>query len=505
MGLLQLPGELIDEIITFTIPHGFESFALSCKTIYRRATAQLDRHNRLRRLWRYAYTPSNERGKPFYLLYELSRDPLLAQYIDVLNLRDPLAEGSQSDVSHLSDEFRMDDEAMDRIKTVATQSEWMEQAGVDVERWWETMMRDDDMMDEGEEGDGLPFVVVSLLSQLPNIKSLQLPDTWVKVRPSDDANELEKVLVYVLDAMVEYSNRTRGTSTPLKQLATLLPFVPAGYEARAGLQCVEPFLSLEGMRELFGVSLVAVDDQYTGIPFKWRSRLDSNLRRIELAYCCMDPEGLAGLVQHTPLLQVFRYSHETKWHGCQYEWNPGAFVGVLARYCGATITDLSLTIDELPGDVINGASSFLSFVKLASLEVDVRVFCGPPIESGQRKGTQALVPEGELPWTVHDIPCIGSMVPSSIVHMTINTDYPRTDEQALRSLLKNVRQQKAERLPRFQAVVVRQYEGDSGKDIFGIPGLVLCVDGNEVNMQPRAMLPTWKRDFATRVGGIAFQ
>jgi hypothetical protein len=165
---------------------------------------------------------------------------------------------------------------------------------------------------------------------------------------------------------------------------------------------------------------------------------------------------------------------------------------------------MALTIDEMYGDIVNGASSFLQFNKLRALEVDVRIFCGPPLESGQRKGLNSYVPPSDIPWTVHDIPCIGSMAPKTIVHMAINTDFPTVDEQALRSLMKNIRQQKAERLHGLEAVVIRQYGGDSAKEVFGIPGLVVCVDGNEGVNKPRQMMPMWKRDFETRVGGIAF-
>lgn len=504
MGLLQLPGELLDEIITQTIPNGFISFALSCKQIYGRATDQIERHNRLRQLARYAAQPSNDKGKAMYLLYELSRDQLLGQCIHYLNLRDPLAEGSQSETSFLSDEFRMEEDAMEKIKSLVTSSPWLHQAGADVEDWWRLVMEEDDRVDHEDDPQGIPYTVVSLLSQLPMLRSLQLPWSWKEFDHNDASNtDAEKQLLYVLDALVGYSNKGTEPQRCLGSLSTLLPFMPEGYEERAGFQCLEPFLSLNSLRELYGVSLIAVEDSYTGIPFTWRANQHSALRRIELAYCCIDAEGLSSIVQHTPQLEVFRYSHQTKWHGCQHDWNAGAFVSALSTYCGASITTLAITIDELYGDIVNGASSFLSFGKLQLLEVDVRIFCGPPIESNQRKGLNNYVPPGETPWTVHDIPCIGSMAPVSIRNLIINTDYPSSDKQALRSLLKNVQQQKAERLENLQAVTIRQFDGDSAKSTFAIPGLVICVDGNQEEYWPRDQLPLWKRDFHWRVGGVA--
>ncbi|KAF2275253.1 uncharacterized protein EI97DRAFT_379811 [Westerdykella ornata] len=506
MGLLQLPGEVLDEIIDFAVPDGLENFALSCKLIYARASSQIFHHNRRTRIGRYAAQPSNDRGKPLLLLFEISRDPSVADYIDVLNLRNPNPDDNASGSTQLTDEFRMEEEAMDGIKNMVTQSAWLESAGVNVEDWWDAMMDEDETVDDEDDFEGVPCTVVSLLSQLPNLRSLQLPETWVQFRPESALTDRERQLLYVLDALVAYSNAgAKGVGRPLQHLETLLPFSPSGYEARAALQSVEPFLALKGLRELFGVALIAVDDSYTGIPFRWRSdHAISSLRRIELAHCCIDADGISEFLSRTPQLEIFRYSHETKWHGCEHDWNAGAFIGAIARHCGATITEMAITIDEMYGDIINGASSFLAFNNLRTLEVDVQIFCGPPLESGQRRGLAAMVPDGETPWTEHDIPCIASMLPPSIEHMVINTDFPQSEAQALRSLLKNIPQQQAERLPQLQTVIIRQFNDTSGEEVFGIPGHVHVVDGNAELKLQRSMLPLWKRNFSTRVGGIAY-
>lgn len=504
MALLHLPGELLDEIIDLTIPYGFENFMLSCKTVYRRGQSKMDRYNNLNKRRRFAALPSNDRGKPLQLLHELSRDPLLADYIDVLNLWNPLAEGSQSDNSEITDEFRMEDDTMERIKQLVTQTEWLQDAGVDVEGWWGRMMREDEAVDEDDGEQGL-CAVLSLLSKLSGLKVLQLPDSWKSIKVRNPRNDEDRQLVYVLDRLIEHSKDSADRTGPLRKLETILPFMPPGYEARAGLQCIEPFFSLRNIKELFGVSLIAVEDGYTGIPFQWRSAVNSPLRRVELASCCIDSDGLSAFVAHTPQLEVFRYSHETKWHGCEHDWNAGAVLEALGRHCGSHIKELALTIDLLYGEIINGASSFLAFTKLKSLEVDVLVFCGPPIESGQRRGSDAYVPPGDIPWTEHDIPCIGSMLPTCVVDLGINTDYPQSNEQALRSLLKNIRQQKQERLHSLQEINVRQFDGNSAEEVFGIPDIMFFTNGRLEGISSRSMLPAWKRKFAERVGGIAQQ
>jgi hypothetical protein len=393
---------------------------------------------------------------------------------------------------------------MEKIKDMVVESDYFERAGLDVGDWWDTMIKEDESIGavEDEEDQGFPCTIISLLIQLPNLKSLQLPFGWRHMQPFSDATEEDKRLTYFLDALVEYSNEGEAGIAPLAKLETIFPFMPGGYNERAGLQCVEPFLTLKNVRELYAISCIAVDDHYTGIPFEWRSPNNSALRKIELASCCMDAEGLSMLVSHTPLLQVFKYSHETKWHGCEHDWNPGAFVATLAQHCGATIQNLAITIDELYGDIINGASTFLSFPNLRYLEVDVKIFCGPPIESGQERGMNARIPDGETPWSDNDIPCIGSMVPDGIEEVQINTDYPEPDEHALVALLKNARQQRAERLAKLDKVIIRQYRGEGARKLVEAAGITLAVFGVEGDGMTRAMMPTWKRQFEDRVGGI---
>ncbi|KAF2175947.1 hypothetical protein K469DRAFT_701270 [Zopfia rhizophila CBS 207.26] len=509
MVLLHLPPEILDEIISLTLPSGIEAFALCCKAVNARAASQIQRHNTLKRQWKYTAHNSARRGDTLRMLYEISRDSLVALYIESLNLWDRRQLGNVSrDPRRLVTgdfvNFRADEEAMERIRAMVMGSEYLENAGVDAEEWWGKMMKEDEAGDE--DYDDAPYTVVSLLGLLPNLKTLQLPHRWYDVRPFENAKDDVKRLVSVLDAIVESSNGGNDSEKPLEKLETMLPFMPAGYEERAGLQCVQPFMPLKSMRELYAVSCLAVDDQYTGIPFQWRfPELNSPLRRVELAYCCMDADGISLLLSHTPSLAVFRYSHQTKWHGCQHDWNPGTFSEAIARHCGKTITELAITVDELYGDICNGASSFLSFPNLQTLEVDVCIFCGPPVESGQERGMYGRVPEGEIPWTEEDIPCLGSMLPESVIEVQINTDFPKPDVVVLKLLLKNLREQREIRLKKLGKVIVWQDKEDSARTLVESAGAAVCVFSPEgTQTRSRSMMPAWKREFEERVGGLEF-
>jgi hypothetical protein len=313
---------------------------------------------------------------------------------------------------------------------------------------------------------------------------------------------VERNLLSMLDAMVKSSNSNNHRERALGKLQFILPTMEEGYEERAPFQCLEPFMGLNTLRELYATPCLAIDDRYTGIAFQWRnSEVSSSLRRVELKSCIMDEEGISVLLSHTPLLEVFRYSHETKWHGRLHDWNAGVFVEALATYCGQSIIDLAITLDWMGGDIVNGVSSFRSFSKLRNLEIDSQILYGPPLGSGQEQGDAGgNLRDGEKPWTVDQIPSLEDMLPESIVDVQINTDFGNEDVTALTTLLAHFPEQREERLKDLAKVIIRQYCGNSARALVKRAGVKLSVfDHIDRNQVQRDMMPAWKRDFEWRV------
>jgi hypothetical protein len=497
MGLLDLPLEILDDIIDRTLPSGIESFALCCTAVHARAASQIRRHNALKRQWKHTSHTGPRRGDTLQILYDILHDPLAAQYIETLNLWDRRELGTGD-----STDFRADRESMAGIRKMVLEAECLHKAGIDGESWWNKMT-------DGEDpGDVCPvYTAIALLSQLPNLIALQLPHEWYVVDPDQLPEDDYKQLVPVLDAMVEYANSAKGGDKPLRRLEAVLPFMPEGYEERAALQCVASFLRLKSIRSLYAVSSLAVDDHYTGVPFQWHfPHVDSSLTRVELPYCCLDADEISVLASHTPQLKVFKYSHQTKWHGCQYDWNPGTFAEAVSKHCGESIVELALTIDELHGEVVNGVSCFFSFPKLEILEVDAAVFRGPPVESGQKLGSEPHLEEGESAWTEEDIPCIGDMLPDGIREVHINIDYPDPDESVTRILLKNVKEHRTTNLGSLAKFTVRQYSGDGARPLTDDAEVILeAFEKGRARKLPRSMMPVWKRVFEEQVSGFSHQ
>ncbi|KAF1849084.1 uncharacterized protein K460DRAFT_84966 [Cucurbitaria berberidis CBS 394.84] len=496
MGLLDLPYEILDLVIDLTLPSGLEGFVLSCKTVYRRSKSQIERHNALKKQWSYTTNANpTRRADTLSIIYKISQEPIIAQYIESLNLWD---RRSLVDVRMSSDtyQFRDDEAAIKDIKSLLYSAEYFTKA--DPEEWWQSIVNEDST-DDSEDADKL-YATIALLSLLPNLKTLQLPDRWHEVRNTEAA----EALVPSIESLVSTSNSVGIRSKPLASLETIFPFVEEGYDVRVGLQCLQPFMVLKSIRNLYAVSCVAVNDDWGGIPFEWPSLSPkSPLTRLELACCCMDATALATLLANTPALTTFRYSHQTKWDGLEYDWNAGEFMETLANYCGEQLLDLAITIDELHGDVVNGLSSFMRFPKLQKLEVDVQAFCGPPLESGQRLGRNASIPEGARAWEYIDIPCMGDMLPKSICELHVNTDYPHPSEQALKALFKNIKDRRFDKLLLLQTVVIRQYRSSTAKDTAENLGITLePFDESAAQPKPRSMMPQWKREFDRLVGGI---
>ena len=502
MALLDLPVEILDQIIGLTLPSGIEAFALCCKAVHTRAASEILRHNSLKQQWRCTAITNHHRGDILRILYEISCNPLIGQYIESLILWDR-EQGPDGGDSH----FQLSAEVMGPLKKTVLDFECLNDAGVDADDWWEEILREHKRGIADSRGDEEAlYTTISLLAQLPNLKTLELPPGWYDRSRQYERNKerTEKRLLAVLDAMIEQSNSNACHGKALGKLEFILPSMEEGYdEERAPLQCLEPFMKLKSLKELYATSCLAVDDGYTGIPFQWRfPETNSSLTRVELTFCCMDADGISVLLSHTPLLSVFKYSHETKWHGCLHDWNAGAFVEALAKHCGHSITELAITLDWMGGDVCNGAS-FRSFPNLRNLEIDLRVLCGPPLGSGQEQGMLATI---KSEWTVEELPCLADLLPESIVETQINTHLEEQhdeDEKALKMLLKDFPNQRESRLKDLAKIVVRQYRGDSLRTLVKKAGAKLSVfdqDGRHNWATPT--MPAWKRNFDWRVEAL---
>lgn len=259
------------------------------------------------------------------------------------------------------------------------ESNYLKAAKLDSEQWCGEMIQA-----EPQQYDHF-YASVFLLTLLPNVQDLTLHPQWEdfdhppsKLARGED--EKPNTLWDLLDAIVLTANGNDTAVCALGKLARIHPFMDFGYDERAGLQMLNPFMALPSMREIHASSCVAVDDGYTGKPFEWRyESIDSKVEVMELANSCATGFELSQCLKHMPHLRSFKFSYHTKWHGCGHDWDAYEFVEAPADSCGNTLAELSISVDDVFGAFKGGVSSFKRLKHLKDLHFDIRLILGPPV------------------------------------------------------------------------------------------------------------------------------
>ncbi|KAK5694370.1 hypothetical protein LTR17_024870 [Elasticomyces elasticus] len=411
MLLLELPTKLLDTIIGLTLPDGLESFALSCKDHVRT-------HNLYKQRWtcfRYDNRGNTDHGfkLPMELLVAISKDPLIASYIQIANFWQK--DFNEEQIARLKKQLLGDDTNLAAIGGLLGQSRCLRRANQDPEQWLAELRYEE--CEDDEEPDayrephyGTNMATILLLTLLPNLRELMLPNEW-QTLPEPDNSPPDDQLWSVLDVITCEASLCPSSNIALSRLKTILPYADVSYDERNGLRELSPFLPIKSVEHMHITNCVAVDDAHTGIPFRWRNPgQTSNLRIVELAGCCIDSDGITELVKYTPQLTTLKYSHHVKWHGCQHDWNAGNFVRAIEEHCGSTLENLAVTIDSLYGMVETRVDSMQGFQRLHSVELDILVFAGPPPEFELCQGTI----DNGYKYDISKIPCLAEILPRTI-------------------------------------------------------------------------------------------
>ena len=441
MALLGLPTEVLQDIVQHAVPEGFESILLTCKLLNDIGTPYLDEYNTNKRKWSTIDIPRDWDSDVKIvgdLLLHVSESPIIGRYIK--HARFGIRYGDDGPVRT---EVRFND-ALDRL--------------------WEHLGGDMQTGLPEEEVKTYRFLraVISLLTFLPNVEELHLPSRWRDfnvhtLKDDDDKNSTSQDIWYVLDKLVVDCNSHETARKPLASLQRLCYTMPGGSDEYHGFRDFVPFLAMPQIKELYTSSCKLVKDLTTGIPFgTWRyPNYQSGLRRIELANCCMDAT-ISQFLSHVPSLQIFRYSHQVKWHGCEYEWSAGEFVAAVASCCGDTLTDLAITIEGHIGSIVTGVTSLHQFTKLEHLQLDMRVFLGPSIESDER--ISHLHKPEQIKWKLEHVPPLTRTLPRTTQTLILNG--LRDDDRrpaVCGHLFHGFDTDKTTALPSLQSVAVEQH------------------------------------------------
>ncbi|ELQ44340.1 hypothetical protein OOU_Y34scaffold00090g5 [Pyricularia oryzae Y34] len=505
-SLLSLPLELAAQIARASIPDGIEGLALTCKQLRAAAEPLLAEHYRRKRRFRRFRFPlthdvhtqflapgtrasnpadpdpaSRATGIRIHKTIDLIRailvNPVAGDYILEADLRGEPS-FNNPDYRDLDDDLklpldpsrsssfpRIEDHDRDLFRTALCESAYLQHANQDPDHWLEQLTNT-----------CTGHAEVFLLTLLPRVKLLYPPVHWGYIGRANQSPELENVWA-VLDAIV---NRANDKSLPAKdaslsQLERIGPTLLPSYELYCALIPFEPFLGLDSVRTFHGSGFKFIDDRYTGNRFHPRyKRYSQNLDTLELLACVTRRPELSALLERCASagLKKFRFSYETKWHGCGHNWDAGDFLDVVCRHVGRTLEELSVTrISGFRGwgDIGTTMTDMRTgFPSLKILELDVRMMMGP---ARTEEVVAAYSKKAYGPWPPRECanvpparPRLIDLLPPQLETFRLFCSMLEQDDlDCIKALISELRAERAASLPRLQEMGFYYYQTDNIK------------------------------------------
>lgn len=503
------------------------------------------------------------------LLRIIAADPRAAAYIRILSIQECLynmphrdgialrlggSEGSSAELE-LSSWTSVEDMILD--------SPWLRAAGCDLAAWVAlvTTVRDANesrgvSREAHEESARAVYpLFILLLTQLTHLETLHVkydlhnPSSGNVEEGSPVLSQARKVLDIMSICVGNSSSpsidkvlfKVSGLPpSPLERLAELNYCPPAGLSRATELIALNPFMASPKLRRLRVTNLrVAsnLDHVYTwpasrystltgtgsqssvqggdpqrpfadAMPVLLASREFSAIKHLELVSCCIDPQGIARLVERMPSLTTIRYTHEAKAGPTRgdptagYDFDAGCFLKAIAYpRCSdgvdkhlhdtrrqndqsddkeasrdsrsadlkdpdlaSRITDLSVGFESLLGHIVTGVTgaTIKQFTSLKRLALDVRVFLGPNPDSGEKRELRTNLDPDESSWDLEsDIPRLIDVLPRTLESLELfvemqDRQWSHFDIDYWTRLLMGFREGREERLPNLRDFVVRE-------------------------------------------------
>ncbi|KAI9926830.1 hypothetical protein ASPWEDRAFT_716351 [Aspergillus wentii DTO 134E9] len=460
-SLLTLPLELLRQIVQETIPADFEATALSCKTLFAASTPFQAKYATRRKQFRnFAFSRKIERkdeevadetdlGEEDWdeitqetgirirttrdLLEQIALDHSVAQYIQSIDLRGGGAEAeSDEEDEEILDSLQV--EVPETLKDLVRTSPFIEAVGGDPEDWI------------GQIQHCAVDADIFLLTLLPQVRKVALHPRWDRLwRSSSEANDERRW--QVLKLITHRANHSEEfPDAPLSKLSVVQPSRDIGYEEKSPLTPFVPLLAINSVSEVSLSSCVFKDDGYTGIAFDpLVENYSTNLRKLSITSSVAGPEELSQLLSRIPNLEIFDYSHETKWHGCGHVWNIGAFLDTVLDTCAEKLKELSVTVVSNYGGLGPTLVDMTRFQKLTVLDMDVEMLCGPQYDPSMRflDFDDDLV--GDPAW-----PKLVDILPASIERFSLYlTSFSGDHIKCITHLIEGLSDNRATKLPRL--------------------------------------------------------
>ncbi|KAL2054569.1 hypothetical protein ABVK25_005317 [Lepraria finkii] len=455
MALMQLPNELLEKIVMHVLPEGFESVALTCRRIYALCTPFTEHHNKLRARFR-TFNYFRRQGHPdfvigtgFDLLTCIAVEPIVARYIREADF--------DKDGIFRPCELVADAQPDGPVGRLLAQSPYLKQAGLDWQQYFAKIKEE-----EGPFGRWSPHAAAFLLTLLPNVEKLTLPQ---RLKPLESTDKL-------IDAIVRKARRPSSLPYDRPSLARCTTFGPTPsfhHSSQFDLDRAKPFLALPCMRSFRGWSCVAIKDdgRTSSLAQHWSYNFGQTLEVVCFPGCYIDHVAIADFLKHTPRLRSLTYSHMSKGdpEGPPQDWDICKFVTAIEREAGGHLMQLSITIAELRGSVLPGRASLRGCKRLQTLEfplelavcnITAAVACQlakakEPMSGGSTDHQAPKAPHGDC---AYESSFTGNFVPASVFQLSLTSSGTDEHAKALDVMFRDFAAEKDAWLPALQEIHV---------------------------------------------------
>jgi hypothetical protein len=438
MALIDLPNELFDMVVKFSLPQSFENLATTCKRVYARCTPFIKRHNELRTRFRdFAYYTHRRDNlvAASDLISLIAADPIVAQYIRTANLIDDSQFiKHQLCYSGPSDSPRVPSiEDGGPIVQLFASSEFLRSAQLDWREYYSTFSEDVREKRYSQHGS------IFLLTLLEHTENVTIPCSW---KPNAAADRL----LYLL---AEEAICSKSSSSGLRSVISFHGRKTGAETGPWDLSSVGPILTLPQLKFFSGPGSFLRRGRSRTHAFQGSPRMSDTLQVVHLGGCCIDDVGIANFLEHTPRLKTFIYSHDTRHAILPPDWDICKFINAVAREAGSHLIELSVTSRELRGSILPGKASTRGFQKLQKFEFPLELAMCNINTAGITGNIAASL---QRLFNGSSDPFVRDLIPSSVTHLALKSKAMRPHDIALDALFRNFCAIRRTQLPHLQKV-----------------------------------------------------
>ncbi|KAL1607617.1 hypothetical protein SLS60_002551 [Paraconiothyrium brasiliense] len=434
MALTNLPSELLDMIVEYSLPEGFENLATTCKRIYGRCRLYIERHNELSSRFQdfgyYSHTRDTLVAASD-LISLIATDASIARYLRIADLRVDSKYLPHLRVRNIPPKSVPSIEEGGAIVQLFANSVYLHRAGLDWREYYSTFAEDVKEMRYSQHGSAF------LLTLLGHVEWLELPNAW---KPNTATNELLNVI----------AKEARQTCLPSSGLRPLKKFLGSSTQSGTetwGLSWVSPFLVLPHIT-IFGTSKsFALGQHPRSIPFRDSPYTADTLEVAYLGACCIDDVGISAFLKHTPRLKALMYSHGTEGDYLPSDWDICKFITAVAREAGSHLIEFSVRMCDQHGSILPGRVSTRPFQKLKKFEIPQRLItCNIHTTDITANIAQSMSNSETLDPVVQDL------IPPSVTHLRLDSDGMGPFDTGLDAFFRHFRAVRKFQLPNLQEV-----------------------------------------------------